>query len=137
MESASISVAEREEWTVSAPRVEPLDFDDWMELGRSDPTAFEERRRRVIEEVIAQAPQHVQTRLRALQWRIDMERARASNPLSACIRLYNMMWKTLSGENGMMSAIRRLTDSAPASAGGERLPHSAKILPFEPRKRLS
>ena len=122
---------------MNAPRVEPLDFDDWMELGRSDPTAFEERRRYVTEELIAQAPQHVQPRLRALQWRIDVERARASNPLSACIRLYNMMWKTLCGENGMMSAVESLTASAPASAGEKRLPHMAKILPFEPCKRRS
>lgn len=122
---------------MNAPRVEPLDFDDWMALCRSDPTAFEERRRRVTEELIAQAPQHVQPRLRALQWRIDVERARASNPLSACIRLYNMMWKTLSGENGMISAIARLTTSAIAPTGAEQLPHSARILPFEPRKRRS
>jgi len=122
---------------VNAPHVEPWGFDDWMALAQSDPDAFEERRRRVIDEAIARAPQHMRTRLHALQWRIDMERARASNPLSACIRLYNMMWKTLCGENGMMSAIGRLTGSGPASAEGEWLPHSAKILPFEPRKRLS
>ena len=122
---------------MNTPHREPWDFNDWMALSRSDPTAFEERRRHVIEEAIARAPQHMQSRLRALQWRIDMERARASNPLSACIRLYNMMWKTLYGENGMMSAIGRLTGSTPASEGGERLPHSAKILTFEPRKRLS
>ena len=122
---------------MNAPHREPWDFNDWMALSRSDPTAFEERRRRVIEETIARAPQHIQPRLRALQWRIDMERARASNPLSACIRLYNMMWKTLYGENGMMSAIERLTGSAHATTAGERLPNSAKILSFEPRKRLS
>ncbi|BAN35732.1 hypothetical protein SCD_n01921 [Sulfuricella denitrificans skB26] len=75
-------------------------------------------------------------RLRALQWRIDMARSKASNPLSACIRLYNMMWETLNGENSMMSAIGRLTGSTPASSGEGRLPHSAKILTFKPRKRL-
>ncbi|GAO36730.1 hypothetical protein SCT_2140 [Sulfuricella sp. T08] len=121
---------------MNAPHMEPWDFDAWMALSRSDPTAFEERRRCVIEETIARAPQHMQPRLRALQWRIDMERARASNPLSACIRLYNMMWKSLNGENGLMSAIGRLTGSDP-SAGEERIPHSARILPFEPHKRLS
>lgn len=96
---------------------EPWDFNDWMTLSRSNPTAFEERRRRVIEEAIASAPQHLQPRLHALQWRIDMERARASNPLSACIRLSNMMWKMIYGEHGMMSAIGRLT-GYPASAKG-------------------
>lgn len=122
---------------MNAPHMEPWDFNEWMALSRSDPTAFEERRRRVVEEAIARAPQRMQPRLRALQWRIDMERARASNPLSACIRLYNMMWKTLYGENGMISAIGRLTGSSPASSAEKRPPQSARILPFEPRKRLS
>ena len=78
----------------------------------------------MIEEAIAQAPQHMQTRLHALQWRIDMERSRASNPLSACIRLSNMMWKMVYGENGLMSAIGELT-------GLHGLPHhSADIMAF-------
>jgi hypothetical protein len=137
MGCSSISVAGHEEWAVNAPQREYWNFDDWMALGRSDPIAFEERRRRVIEDAIARAPQRMQARLRALQWRIDMERSRASNPLSACIRLSNMMWEMFCGENGMVSAIRKLTVSDPEAAGEERLPHSAKILPFEPRKRLS
>lgn len=122
---------------MNASHVETWDFNDWMALSRSNPTAFEERRKRVIEEAIARAPQRMHPRLHALQWRIDMERARASNPLSACVRLHNMMWKTLCGENGMVSAIGRLTGSAPAAARGKWLTHSARILPFEPRKRLS
>lgn len=122
---------------MNAPHADPWNFDDWMALGRSDPIAFEERRRRVIEEAIARAPQHMQPRLYALQWRIDMERSRASNPLSACIRLSNMMWKMVYGEHGMMSAIGKLTAESPAPMGGEPSHHLARILPFEPRKRLS
>lgn len=109
---------------MNAPHMEPWNFDDWMALGRSDPMAFEERRRRVIEEAIARAPQRMRPRLSALQWRIDMERSRASNPLSACIRLYNMMWKTLCGENGLISAIGDLT----ATTHSPR--HSAKVITF-------
>jgi hypothetical protein len=122
---------------MNAPHLESWNFDDWVALGSSDPIAFEERRRRVIEEAIALAPQHMQPRLHALQWRIDMERGRASNSLSACIRLSRMMWKMVYGENGMLSAIGELTASVPASDGGERNSHSAEILPFEPRKQLS
>jgi hypothetical protein len=110
---------------------ETFDFDEWKELACSDPDAFEERRKRVIAEAIAQAPQHMQTRLHALQWRIDMERARASNPLSACIRLSSMMWKMIHGENGLMSAIGELT-------GSSQTPHhSADIVAFERRERAS
>lgn len=121
---------------MNASHADPWNFDDWMALGRSDPIAFEERRRRVIEEAIARAPQHMQPRLYALQWRIDMERGRASNPLSACIRLNNMMWKMVYGEHGLMSAIGKLTSASPAPMEGEPPHHLARILPFEPRKRL-
>lgn len=91
---------------------EPWDFNDWMTLSRSDPIAFEERRRRVIEEAIARAPQHMQPRLRARQWHIDIERSRTRNPLSACIRLSNMMWKMVCGRQGLMAAIDNLTGDA-------------------------
>ena len=94
---------------MNARHSKPFDFDEWKELACSDPEAFEERRKRVIEEAIAQAPQHMQIRLQALQWRIDMERSRASNPLSACIRLSNMMWKMVYGKHGLMAAIGDLT----------------------------
>lgn len=116
---------------MNAPHSEPFDFDEWKDLACSDPKAFEERRKRVIEEAIAQAPQHMQPRLHALQWRIDVERARASNPLSACIRLSNMMWKAVYGENGLMSAIGELT-------GATQTPHhSADIVAFDRRERAS
>lgn len=116
---------------MNAPHPELFDFDEWMNLGQSDPKAFEERRKRVIEEAIAQAPQHMQTRLRALQWRIDMERARASNPLSACIRLSGMMWKTVYGENGLISAIGALTGKSQPTH------HSADIVEFKRREFAS
>lgn len=94
---------------MSYPLPEHFDFDEWMSLAQSDPEAFEKRRKRAIDEAIAQAPQHMQARLHALQWRIDMERSRASNPLSACIRLSNMMWKMVYGMKGLVAAIDDLT----------------------------
>ncbi|HUW49713.1 MAG TPA: DUF3135 domain-containing protein [Sulfuricella sp.] len=109
---------------------EPFDFDEWMTLAQSDPDAVEELREYAIEEVIALAPLDMQPRLRALQWRIDMERARASTPLSACIRLSNMMWKLVYDEHGLISAIRDLVHQE----SGHPL-HSADILAFERRKR--
>ena len=101
-----------------------FDFDEWMYLAHSDPDAFEERRKRVIDEAIARAPQHMQTRLRALQWRIDMERSRASNPLSACIRLSNMMWKMVYGKQGLIATIGDLTAVTPFPR------HSANVIAF-------
>ncbi len=110
---------------------ELFDFDEWMALAQSDPAAFEERRRRLIEQAIARAPEAMRQRLRALQWRIDMERDRASNPLSACIRLCNMMWTMVYGENGLMSAIGALTGAAQSPR------HTADIVAFERIERVS
>lgn len=113
-----------------ASRSKPFDFDAWMTLAQSDPDAVEEMREDAIEEIIALAHPDMQPRLRALQWRIDMERSRAVTPLSACIRLSNMMWKLVYDERGLVSTIRELVDSEP----GHPL-HSADIVAFEGRKR--
>lgn len=42
----------------------------------------------------------MQQRLRSIQWRIDMERKRASNPLSAAVRLHKMMADFAWGDKG-------------------------------------
>ena len=120
---------------MNVPHSIRFDFDEWTALAQFDPDAFEVRRKRMIETAIAQAPQHMQPRLHALQWRIDMERARASNPLSACIRLSNMMWKMVYGKNGLVTAIGMLTGATPP--GSEKNLHSADILAFERREHAS
>lgn len=82
-----------------------FDFDALRELARSDPEGFEDRRRALIEDLIGQAPQWQQRRLRGLQWRVDMERQRASNPLAACIVLSRMMWESVAGHGGLLETI--------------------------------
>jgi len=89
-----------------------FDFDEWLELAQSDPEAFERRRQRMIEDIIAEAPENLRHRLRCLQWRIDMERARASNPMSACVRLSKMLWDMVYGDNGLLKAMETLEQMA-------------------------
>ena len=60
-----------------------LDFDEAMELARTDPEAFEKYRQDVIEALIARAPERNRQHLRRLQWRIDQVRKRSSNPIAA------------------------------------------------------
>lgn len=81
------------------------EFDDWAELARNDPPAFEARRRAVINDFIANAPERNRQHLRCLQWRIDMERKRASTPLAACYQIYRMMWQSFAGDRGMLAAL--------------------------------
>ena len=93
-----------------------LDFDEAMELARTDPEAFELYRQYVIEALIARAPERNRQHLRRLQWRIDQERKRAPNPTAACVKLYRMMWDSFAGECGLIDTIRY----------GNHSPHSNK-----------
>ncbi len=106
------------------------DFDEWAALARTDPEAFEQRRRDAIESYIATVPEEYRQRLRGVQFRVDMERARASNPLSATIRISNMMW----------SAFGELRDALNQAANGDASPvqqeprRAAEIIPFAARQ---
>ncbi len=85
-----------------------FDLDEWMNLAKMDPEAFEERRREAIRELIDNAPEHLKKRLEGLQWRIDMERNRCKTPLEACIKLHDMLMDHFYGENGLVDTINRL-----------------------------
>ena len=85
-----------------------VDFDTWSDLAQCDPQAFEARRAEIIEQMIQRIPAHKQHRMRCLQWKIDQVRARASNPLSACIKLSEMMWDSLAGPGGLREALERV-----------------------------
>lgn len=105
-----------------------FDFDHWRSLAADDPSNFELRRADFIEAFIANvADPQVKDRLRRLQWRIDAERRRSSNPLGACIRVYNMMWASAAQHYDMIQSL-----SALLNRDGERAPTAAgaKILPF-------
>ena len=104
-----------------------LDFDTAMELARSDPEAFERYRRNVIEALIARAPERSRQHLRRLQWRIDQERQRASNPTAAFLKLYRMMWDSFAGEYGLIDTI---CNARPDAQCSDQLPASAEVIVF-------
>lgn len=85
---------------------QPVNFDEWRSLARRDPEGFESARRRVLDALIAQAPEKRRRRLQAIQWRVDRVRERSANPLAACISLSDMMWESFAGENGLLDALR-------------------------------
>lgn len=112
--------------TKTADAKSGIDFDQWAELAQSDPDAFEARRAEVIDKVINSMPTEKQHRMRCLQWKIDQVRGRASNPLSACMKLSEMMWDSLLGPGGLREALERLSVDRQAP-----LPE-AQILRFPP-----
>lgn len=91
-----------------------IDFDDWSQLAARDPDGFERRRSEVLEEFIQQAPENRRLRLRRLQWRIDRARERAPTPLAACVKISQMMWDSLAGDDGLLEAMEGLRGRPPA-----------------------
>ncbi len=113
-----------------------IDFDRWSEIARTDPETFEAMRTEIINNCIDNAPQDRQQRLRGLQWQIDCLRAQSSNPLSACIKISQMMWDTLQ-QLGDVS--RNLASPEPGSEQGRcaNKPAEATILSFAPLKKIA
>lgn len=105
-----------------------FDFDAWATLAREDADAFERRRQELLERFIAQAPEHLQDRLRRLQWRIDAERRRYKHPLKSCMALHAMMWESLYGSGGLLEALNSLRE--PLLGGPQKPSRSGHILPF-------
>ncbi|MCO6413117.1 MAG: DUF3135 domain-containing protein [Thiogranum sp.] len=101
-----------------------IDFDQWSELARRDPAAFEARRSEVIEEIIAAMPAHKQHRMRCLQWKIDQVRNQCATPMAACIKLSEMMWDSLIGPGGLNDTLQQLR------SGDYEPPASARVLEF-------
>lgn len=80
-------------------------FDDWKDLAETNPQDFEQKRRDFIDSFISKASSRYRSRLEGLQWRIDMERRRSSTPLSACVRISSMMFDSVYGDAGLLSAL--------------------------------
>jgi hypothetical protein len=103
-----------------------IDFDQWSELAKSDPEAFELKRAELIEQVIQRMPAHKQHRMRCLQWKIDQVRDRAANPVAACVKLSEMMWDSLVGPGGLREVLDRL------HTGDYQTPPKARVLELRP-----
>lgn len=87
-------------------QAERFDFDEWKDLAATDPQGFELRRRKVIEREISRTPKLLrQQRLRGLQWQIDIIRNRYKDPIVSSSKLFDMMWRSVCGENGFLQAL--------------------------------
>ncbi|MGH8547886.1 MAG: DUF3135 domain-containing protein [Methylococcales bacterium] len=110
-------------------RLDPFDFDYWMQLATKDPGKFDDYRLQAIDEIIGSSPVYLQKRLRGLQWRIDMEIRRSKNAMDSCLRLNRMMMDSVCAGEGLIESVRNLT-------GPVRKGHSvtgAVVIPFHRR----
>ena len=83
-----------------------FDFDLWSKMAQEEPEKFELMRQQLIDDLIAQAPEHFKPRMIGLQWQVDQVRKKASNPMAACLRISQKMWNNVVGENGLLNALQ-------------------------------
>jgi hypothetical protein len=86
-----------------------FDFDSWAALAKTNPQAFEIKRKKTIEQAILQASPQRQPRLRCLQWQLDQIRNTSRTPLAASIRMQRMLWEKLAGDAGLLACLQGLT----------------------------
>ena len=87
-------------------KISDFDFDHWCKIAQQEPEKFEAMRQRMIDELIAQAPPHLKSRMTGLQWQVDQIRKQASNPMAACLQISQRMWANVVGENGLLEALQ-------------------------------
>lgn len=108
--------------------IQHIDFEQWAQLARHDPHAFEQLRHRLLDAYIARSSSAHQDRLRRLQWRIDRLREQASNPMSACVQISNLMWDTF---DQLGKAYKDPDILQPEKS--PKVAKSAAVLPFKSR----
>ncbi len=100
-------------------------FDVLVDMARNDPKGLETLRRSLTDAVIAAASNDTtRRRLQGLQFRVDMERRRATTPLAATIRISEMMCQSLAHLHRCMVAP---IESERETAGGQS---RASVIPF-------
>jgi len=110
-----------------------FDFDYWCELAKQDPEAFEQAREQEISNYIGTLnDESAQERLRRLQWRVEMERKLSKNPMDSAVRLYDMMWDSVSKNyEALQELAKEFTPPAERSVSESTIRTKAKVLKFK------
>jgi len=106
-----------------------FDFDAWVKLARQDPQAFEDKRKRIIDEAIQGASAHKQQRLRCLQWKLDKIRETSRTPMLACLHINRLLWENVTGEHGLLNSLQQ---PRPRRSGHSPDQANAEIIPLRP-----
>lgn len=86
-------------------KTELPDFDVLVNMARHNPTGLETLRVQLTQAVIdASDTDTKRRRLEGLQFQVDMERERAGTPLAACIKISEMMCRSLADLHRSMVA---------------------------------
>lgn len=91
-----------------------FNFDEWVELAKSGPDAFESLRAQAVEQSIASSLSYrlgdaerrvAERKLRGLQFTIDSKRSMAKNQLHARMLISEMFYKQVFGDGGFADAM--------------------------------
>jgi len=117
-------------YNISQQKAQPaFNFDEWCELSKNDPESFESRRQESIDELISNASEDKQQRLRCLQWKIDRVRDKMPTPLAACVAISDLMWDSLDRLNRLYNDCDDMTTVKDGKRVLKSL-NSAKIFRF-------
>lgn len=109
------------------------EFDQLVKLAQEDPQALENLRQTLCQNLIAQAPESYQHRLRGLQFKIDMERRKAKTPMAACIKLSSMMQDSF---HQLRSALNEVTGQKAVAVGGSPMATQSSTSPAPTMGRI-
>ncbi|GAB1263551.1 hypothetical protein NBRC116493_23510 [Aurantivibrio infirmus] len=80
-------------------------FDVLKDMAENDPEGLEQLRQQHVNEIIDNAPEKIQRRLRGLQFQIDAQRQLHPAPLAACIKISQMMYESFSEMRFMLNGV--------------------------------
>ena len=113
-------------------RYELPDFDTLLGMARNNPDELEQLRRNLTGQVIDSAPEEIKRRLHGLQFQIDARCQSSSNPMSACIKISQMMHDSLSTMRFVLNNVTAQGEPIPALLKRNRS-NSADVIPFRAR----
>lgn len=86
-------------------------FDELVALAKENPEALERLRQQHVEELINNAPEAYQQRLRGIQFQIDAHRnIHKDSPLGSCMKISQMMHESFAELRGWLNQISDLND---------------------------
>ncbi|MGB0494984.1 MAG: DUF3135 domain-containing protein [Kangiellaceae bacterium] len=104
-----------------------FDFDEWMQLYKNDPEAFEEKRIEWLTTCVVDAPQKYQKRLNGLMFHINAIRRLEKNPMQTCLKVSSMMMDSL---NDMRVFLRELQATIQGEKSTLKTEECATVLQF-------
>lgn len=111
-----------------------FDYQEWAALAKTDPEAFEERRRQYIGLFQDSAGKHRQ-RLLVLQFRINATRRLAQSSPKALPAISRLMIESLAELGDELSALELLVrEQCLAVPPMSKEPLPCKVIPFSPRR---